>query len=605
MLKRYETWLYVFLSLLCGTRSLASEQRLKIEGAWREGRLIVHRVQQRNPDKDGKRIRVTGQILEMDVKNRLLKIGPAVLMWKADQHESLAQFEAGSTVVVNARSFGNQPFQIIRIGPEALETPDHVEIIGAVFHTERQGSLNRIDVAGILLSIPTRLYSNGQVRLRRLDERRPDSQLNIRFGPARVTIGGELEWKSKIEDDRDLDRGENDDLAETQVGAQLEGFIELTESLSAFLELKADFTQEFEFPLERLSDETDISRGETWLYMEQPLDWPIALQVGRQNFAEEREWWWDEDLDAVRVFYHTQGFTFEVAVAEELGREHLTDDHADPEDKDILRILANAKWNLSSALTVDAFYLRQDDHSSVFRKGQTLQKRREDKDDSDLYWLGTRVSGEIDPTPSAEVAYWADWAIVHGDETVFDFDDVGNGLSTVDEIQPFRRRGWAIDVGASVTWDTAHEPTLTLAYASGSGDDDADGTFRSTGLNDNTGKFNGVDRFRYYGEFTRPELSNLGVTTLALGFRFWKNSSVEFIHHNYRQRESNTDHPLRVDAQSNGVSSDLGDEFNIVAGIEEWKHWEIEVVGSYFLPGSAFEENDSAKLMALKINYNF
>ena len=42
-------------------------------------------------------------------------------------------------------------------------------------------------------------------------------------------------------------------------------------------------------------------RGETWLYMSHLFGSNFSLQVGRQNLREPRSWWWDKDLDALRL----------------------------------------------------------------------------------------------------------------------------------------------------------------------------------------------------------------------------------------------------------------------------------------------------------------
>ena len=156
-----------------------------------------------------------------------------------------------------------------------------------------------------------------------------------------------------------------------------------------------------------------------------------------------------------------------------------------------------------------------------------------------------------------------------------------------------------MDIGTSIKFDSRFEPTFTLGYAFDDGD------FRQTGLDDNNNRFNGVNRFRYYGELARPELANIRITTLAFGLRFFDKSSLELIHHTYRQKNASREHSLRIDADSNGLSTSLGTELDIVAGFREWTHWDFEIGGSYFSPGSAFTSNDPAWLMELEVSYNY
>jgi hypothetical protein len=151
----------------------------------------------------------------------------------------------------------------------------------------------------------------------------------------------------------------------------------------------------------------------------------------------------------------------------------------------------------------------------------------------------------------------------------------------------------------------ASDFAVTVGLAGGSGGNGADGTFRQTGLHDNNNKFNGVDRFRYYGELTRPELENIRISTLSLGFRLAEDASAELIHHHYRQDRAHSTHPLRLDADTNGRATNLGDEFDLIIGIEKWTHFEFEAVAAVFIPGSAFEQRDTAWSIALKLDYNF
>ena len=161
--------------------------------------------------------------------------------------------------------------------------------------------------------------------------------------------------------------------------------------------------------------------------------------------------------------------------------------------------------------------------------------------------------------------------------------------------------GLVFDVGATWEIPLPGRPALTLGYAFGSGDrqgkdleekDDQearDRSFRQTGLQDNNGRFRGVNRFKYYGELLDPELSNLRIATAALGFRFWNHSSVQILYHSYRQ-----DQPAKflrdaeIRRQPAGRKRGIGQEIDLVIGLEEWEHLEIELIGAAFRAGPAF-----------------
>jgi alginate production protein len=606
--ERVRWWTAVALLVALGSAEAAVEQRLKVEGTWVDDRLVVTRVEERDPGKDATRVRILGSVRAIDRDAQQFTIGPVTVEWTTAQAALIEELRVGAAVEVDARLVLGWRFQLISLQPEEIESPDHVEMIGSVTGVQRDelAAESRVELAGVPTWVPASLYSNGRIRLRRLDDKRPDQQVRAVLGNVAVTFGGELEFISDYEADRDLDDDEEDDVRSSEQQFQLEAFAEFSDSLSAFAELNGGFSQEFSVEDETTDRDHELRRGELWLFWDQPFGTPLGVQVGRQNFAEQREWWWDENLDAVRVLYGTRQLSWEIAIAEELGRIEIGG-RQDPQQLDVTRYLASIGWQPSSAVRLDGFYLRQNDGSSRYRVGTVVIDDLEDEDDSDLTWLGARISGELDLFDDTALAYWFDTAIVDGRETAYDFTELTGDLLRVDGIESRNRSGRATDVGASLSWGrwSRLEPTLTFGYARGSGGADESSWFRQTGLNDNNGRFNGVDRFRYYGELARPQLSNLTVSTVAVGFRINDNSSIELVHHAYQQVTPSTEHTLRVDPDANGRSADLGSEFDVVLGIEEWQHWEIEVVGSYFLPGDAFAAADPMWFGVFKVNYNF
>lgn len=585
-------------------------QRLKLEGVFQDGQFIVERVKERDPDKDPRAVRISGRISEFDGDARVLKIAGRPLYWRASKDSVVKQFKMGVPVEINAVLDSSGRASISSIEMTTLDVEDAVEIIGFVESSKRSGEWNEISIAGISALTPRRLYNNGRVRISRLDDRRPDDQLNFRIGELQFTIGGEIELGIDIEDEIDLQSSENDGRFDLEPGFQLEAFVEGAGSVSAFFELKGEHGLSYDLPLAYRDEETELSRGESWVHFDGLFSLPMALQIGRQNFAEQREWWWDDDLDAISLSYRDSKFRAYVAVAEEIAKVVFNDDHRDAEEEDVFRILSNANWRHSSEFILDVFFLYERDHSNTPALGQVVPFYREDEVDAELYWFGTRFSGEFDIRSIFEAAYWIDWALVRGDETQLEFDDLDDLRFFVESRRDFDRSGEAVDVGTSIRWRNVnfglfYDPTLTIGFAWGSGDDGGRNGFKETGLNDNNWRFNGVDRFRYYGELTNPRLENLSVSTLSLGFRFLSESSIEILHHNYTQVDKTDFHSLRIDPDTNGLSQDIGDEIDVVIGIEEWQNWEFEFVTAYFLPGDAFNEQDNAWQFSFKLNYNF
>ena len=136
----------------------------------------------------------------------------------------------------------------------------------------------------------------------------------------------------------------------------------------------------------------------------------------------------------------------------------------------------------------------------------------------------------------------------------------------------------------------------------------SDTGFRQTGLQDNKDSYRGVVSLRYYGELLDPELSNLHIVTAGLGFRFLSKSSIDLVYHLYRQPHAA---PFLRDADvkrdPDGVHKAIGQEWDVIIGIEEWRRFEIKFVGAIFRAGKAFdpEAGKLSYLTSLRLRLNF
>lgn len=318
---------------------------------------------------------------------------------------------------------------------------------------------------------------------------------------------------------------------------EVELFYPLTEAMSAFVEGKLFHERDlYREDGERRKD-TFLERGEAWIHADLGGS-GLSLQLGRQNFKDLREWWWDSDLDSIRLHYDYDRWHAEIAVAQELGRISTREDFLDPEQQDVLRVLGHARVQVARRHRIEFFALHQNDRSRTENVGRVVEKDREDEVDGNLTWVGLRAQGRWGLGSHGKLHYWWDGAFVRGEESEIDYDDTGGERSLVDRVSERRVRGWALDTG--LTWATRGigQPSLTLGYAVGSaGDTDAslDRSFRQTALQDNNGRFRGVDRFRYYGELLQPELSNLHIGTLSAGVALLESSSLELAYHYYHQ----------------------------------------------------------------------
>lgn len=447
---------------------------------------------------------------------------------------------------------------------------------------------------------------------RQSDQKRPSDQLQVPVLGRPLNIGGEVSTKTKYRKDFTLDNRREDDLLRLDSVFQLEFFYGWNDS--TFLFVEGAYRRKDELYVEGGDEQSqsDWQRGQTWIYLTNLYDSPFSLQVGRQTMRDKREWWWDKNLDAVRVEYDKSRLHMEVAAAKEVARVTTDEDDINPADKDVFRLLAKSTWKWAEKQRLEFFFLHQDDSSDTLKPGDLVNEEDEDKSDGRLTWIGARTMGRWKYKPLGRFYYWGDVAAVRGDEDLADFDDAGSGISIVDTVEKFDINGWGLDVGATLQTKWKARPRLTASYAFGSGDNNpknsTDHNFRQTGLQRNNGKWRGVDRFRYYGELLRPELSNLHIATLGLGFPLLSNSSVEFVYHQYRQDEAATKlRNARIRARPTGENKDIGREFDVVLGIEEWKHWEIELIGAVFESGDAYGSlsGNQAYNAVLHVDYNF
>ncbi|MGE0334707.1 MAG: alginate export family protein [Gammaproteobacteria bacterium] len=444
------------------------------------------------------------------------------------------------------------------------------------------------------------------------DDIRPADQLTLDVFGRPLVIGGELEFAPDWEINPELDNDEEDEVMTGEESLALEFLYRLSPRWALFLktEVFSEDTWDVDNDRDRES-QFGMSREQHWLFVQHLFDTPFSVQIGRQNVTEKREWWWDQDLDGIRVHYEVANLHAELMLAEEVGAID-TAEGFDPQERDVRRWLGQLKWQWAERHRLELFFLDQADHSRHEPVGRVIDRDDEDPIDGDLRWWGLRQSGSFKIPHTGRFYYWLDTAAVEGDSVSYDYEDVGRDRSRVDAARAQSVSGWAFDAGLIWRTKLPRKPTLTISLAAGSGDGSPDSgdshAFIPTGLNGNNGKYRGVNRFRYYGEFLRPELSNLAVGTLAVGRPILENSSVELIYHRYRQlHAADRLFDAKVDTDPSGRSADIGDALDLAIGVEESAHFEFEFILGAFRAGRAFEREEGkvAGTVQFKVNFNF
>lgn len=340
--------------------------------------------------------------------------------------------------------------------------------------------------------------------------------------------------------------------------------------------------------------ESGLARDETWVRWEQVGQTPLSLQLGRVLLSEPRAWWWDDTRDAVRAVWRDDQSFLELAAGREVARVSTQDSRLDPAEQGVWRLFARAGHAWAARHSVEAFLLLADDRSARPAAGSVAAEADADASDARLSWYGLRAMGEHRSEDGLRLRYWADAALLHGRDLVVEVDD-GPQPDTVRYGAASHQRidAYAVDVGATLSAAAPLTPSLTLAWASGSGDtdrgDERDGTFRQTGLQENKVRWRGVTRFRRYGEVLRPELSNLRVASVGLGLKPTGATSVDLIWHGFQQHAAaDSLRASRLDADPEGGSRLLGREVDLVIGWRAHDMVDLAVRLGEFRAGRAF-----------------
>lgn len=449
------------------------------------------------------------------------------------------------------------------------------------------------------------------IRVLRPDQSRPAHQFTTSLFGRPLTIGGEIE----LEHDRRrnfLLSSPADDLDRTEFSIELDFFYRSSDTSAVLIELFETSQHDYEPSNGDKETESELVRGETWYYTSGWFDDRVAYQLGRQNFVDAREWWWDANLDSVRVLYDTTDFHAEVALARELARTSTDQEFISPASDDVLRQIGWITWGLNERNRAELFWLYQDDRSATESPGSIIDRNRRDISDADLFWFGGRVAGRTSRGSLGRLHYWADLAGVRGKETRVNYTTLSPLQSQVSSVTRQTVSAWGADIGLIFETALPGKPSFYVGYATGTGDDDPsdgrDRTFRQTGLQGNEAKFRGVKRFHYYGELLDPELSNLQITTLGFGRRFWRRSSFDLVYHAYRQvHASDTLRDVRLRTSPTGLSDEIGEEWDFILAFRESVQWEFKIIAAQFTAGAAFGSLDQkrAREVVMEVTYNF
>jgi len=370
------------------------------------------------------------------------------------------------------------------------------------------------------------------------------------------------EARYKGEDNYDLDDRREQDRRDTAVSIRGRFLLAPGEAgLSGQLEVRYTHVWANDDLLGRFNV-NNTRLGESFIYYDDPFKVDFDIQAGRLDFDDRREWLYDQNLDGLRIYWNIAGWLAELSVTTTLSDGKLRDENTN----NYIAYLSNIDRRFA------AYVIHRDTDLSGFKEKVTH--------------LGVRSFLEWPP----EHESWME-------------------LSYIDGTRGSTKLGaWGLDIGT--TRSIGERWYLTASWAFGQGDSNTgngtDGNFRQTRMQDNNGKFGGVTSFRYYGELIDPELANMHIGTLGIGFRFTEKSSIDLVGHYYVQ-----DKAVRriidsdIDQKPNGIDRELGWELDAIIGWRPVRAWDFELVLGRFKPGKAFRIRDDAWVGKLQIRYRY
>lgn len=314
-------------------------------------------------------------------------------------------------------------------------------------------------------------------------------ETRIKLAPF-LTFGRQLELQYNLERNLDLYGAKDEDLSAIEPGLSLAFSFDPSRYFQAFFDVKLSGEFMFEYGVKQ-DDQVSLEIEQAYLLFKNLLDERLSFQIGRQRFDDERQWLYDAELDAARVFFQLPRFLLDLSISR--GGLVEMDLLNEVDAGKVNNYIAYGTYAITEEIYASPYILIRDDLTS--------------EEDSPIFF-GIHSDGEI--TDSLE--YWLELAYVLGKE----------GSNKI--------RGFGFDLGSTYVFNLLLEPSITLGYAFGTGDSDprdgVDKNFRQTGLQANEGDFNGAADFKYYGELFDPELSNLSIFTAGAGIRPTEENSI-------------------------------------------------------------------------------
>ena len=383
------------------------------------------------------------------------------------------------------------------------------------------------------------------------------------------TYGAEFEVP--MYHNRDL----NSDIEDDEVTTVLAGFGNVVYRPWSWLELNIEATLEkiFYVRQEEPRDPVPLSLAIDLLTAKVKVpSTPVEVTVGRRGYLEPRLWVYDVELDGIHVGTKLGDFSFEVSA-----------NRLDGVDLELLN-------NIVKEYTTNYIFYTEYRGIEDYKLGgyYIFRDHPDSAGEGHPQYMGLSAFA----IPSDAFRWWGQLGYLDGR------DESGNSFMA-----------YALDAGGTYRFiDTRLQPTVTLHFAYGSGDQDStdneNNEYRQTGLQSNESIYGGVQQFIYYGETLNVELSNLQIYTVGGSIRPTSSMFFDLVYHYYRLNTIVPGGELRgqeltttINDDPSKESKDVGHGLDLIASFHKMfgvRGLGLSIRAGVFFPGDAFDQTTSS-----------
>jgi len=313
----------------------------------------------------------------------------------------------------------------------------------------------------------------------------------------------------------------------------------------------------------------DLDIKELYLKSYGLFDNRLNFLIGRKQLFDNRSWWIDKSMDTLGIFNLHDLWLYEIYIGGRFNNPSLLSNSTSSTSN-----LKHTKFALGH-LTFQWHYLEYLGFFALKEKTNVVSNKR------DINWLGIRAFGDKYLNADSKIRYWIDIAKNKGS---YNYKNI-NGL--------------AYDIGAIYM---KNQYSLGGSYAYGSKE------YFQPIFTDNKSKFIQKDiKFRYYGEFLDPKLTNISIFSLYGAYKPSIEKTYILALHNYHQ--INSSYPIQTTSyivQPNGSDKYIGNEVDLLYQYLLSLRYNYKIILSYFKGANAFNKvADKKDGLYAKFDFNY